>query len=111
MPGCLYHLGSDVLYWGTMQQRHSVSAPLLFRRLDGGLAAEGGAQLARYAWWREQNGGRGTFEELRANDGEDGERFKLVAEPKGDNFEAYAGLIGKYRECEEEVVKLCANLV
>ena len=74
-------------------------------------AAEGGAQLARYAWWREQNGGRGTFEELRANDGEDGERFKLVAEPKGDNFEAYAGLIGKYRECEDEVVKLCANLV
>ncbi|OBZ73797.1 Xylulose kinase [Grifola frondosa] len=31
-------------------------------------AAEGGAQLARYAWWRVQNGGTGTFEELRASD-------------------------------------------
>lgn len=72
-------------------------------------AAEGGAQLARYAWWREQNGGRGTFEEMRANDGEDGERFKLVAEPKLGNVDLYAGMIGKYRECEEEVVKLCAD--
>ncbi|KAI0091647.1 actin-like ATPase domain-containing protein [Irpex rosettiformis] len=73
-------------------------------------AAEGGAQLARYAWWREQNGGRGTFEELRANDGEDGEKFKLVAEPKQDNVDVYAGMIDKYRECEAEVVRFCANL-
>ncbi|KAI0684285.1 D-xylulose kinase [Cytidiella melzeri] len=72
-------------------------------------AAEGGAQLARYAWWREQNGGRGTFEELRANDGEDTERFKLVAEPKQDNVEIYSGLIERYRECEAEVVRLCGS--
>ena len=34
-------------------------------------AAEGGAHLARFAWWRAQNGGRGTFEELQAMDGEE----------------------------------------
>ncbi|KAI0343290.1 D-xylulose kinase [Trametopsis cervina] len=72
-------------------------------------AAEGGAQLARYAWWREMNGGRGTFEELRANDGEDGERFRLVAEPKAECVDVYSGLIERYRECEEEVVRMCAG--
>lgn len=74
-------------------------------------AAEGGAQLARWTWWREQNGGRGTFEELRAMDGdedEDGEeRFKLVAEPKERNAVVYSDLIERYRVCEEQVVSAC----
>ncbi|THH32532.1 hypothetical protein EUX98_g1660 [Antrodiella citrinella] len=71
-------------------------------------AAEGGAQLARFAWWREENGGRGTFEEMRAFDGEE-ERMKCVAEPKEDNVRVYAGLVDAYRECEERVVELCAQ--
>jgi len=69
-------------------------------------AAEGGAQLARYAWWREQNGGRGTFEEMRALDDE-WERMKCVAEPKEENVHRYHDLVGPYRKGEETVVELC----
>ncbi|KZT64379.1 actin-like ATPase domain-containing protein [Daedalea quercina L-15889] len=70
-------------------------------------AAEGGAQLARYAWWRAQNGGEGTFEEMRAADIV-GERMKCVAEPKQANVELYAGLVDAYRACEDRVVEMCA---
>ena len=70
-------------------------------------AAEGGAQLARYAWWRVQNGGVGTFEEMRAMDVV-GERMKCVAEPKMVNTEVYAGLVDAYRVCEDRVVEICA---
>ncbi|KAI0923739.1 hypothetical protein AcW1_006620 [Taiwanofungus camphoratus] len=69
-------------------------------------AAEGGAQLARYAWWRAQNGGVGTFEEMRAADAT-GERMKCVAEPKGNKVSIYEGLVRPYRECEDLVVKMC----
>lgn len=71
-------------------------------------AAEGGAQLARYAWWRAQNGGTGTFEELRAADVV-GERMKCVAEPKTAHTDVYAGLIDAYRVCEDRVVEICAG--
>lgn len=74
-------------------------------------AAEGGAHLARYAWWREQNGGRGTFEELQAMDGDEDEegeeRFKLVAEPDFKNVDLYHSFIPTYRRCEDEVVRVC----
>ncbi|EMD39149.1 hypothetical protein CERSUDRAFT_112824 [Gelatoporia subvermispora B] len=70
-------------------------------------AAEGGAQLARYAWWREQTGG--TFEEMRAMDTE-GKRMKCVAEPKPERTAAYEGLVGPYREAEDHVVRLCEGL-
>ncbi|RDX50945.1 D-xylulose kinase [Lentinus brumalis] len=70
-------------------------------------AAEGGAQLARYAWWREENGG-GTFEEMRAMDGA-GERMKCVAEPNWENEKVYAGLVDPYRTCEAMVVKACSE--
>lgn len=69
-------------------------------------AAEGGALLARYAWWREQNGGKGTFEEMRAFDGE-WERMKRVAEPCKEHQELYNMLIEPYRKCEAMVVSLC----
>ncbi|KAH8103964.1 D-xylulose kinase [Cristinia sonorae] len=69
-------------------------------------AAEGGAQLARFAWWKGQNGGRGTFEEMRAFDGEE-ERMKCVAEPKEENVRVYKGLVEAYREGEAKVVELC----
>ncbi|KAI8996511.1 D-xylulose kinase [Trametes punicea] len=73
-------------------------------------AAEGGAQLARYAWWREQNGGMGTFEEMRAMDGDgEGERRRCVAEPKWERERVYAGLVEPYRACEDLVVKMCTT--
>ncbi|KAI0676066.1 D-xylulose kinase [Trametes maxima] len=72
-------------------------------------AAEGGAQLARYAWWRVQNGGAGTFEEMRAMDGLDGERMRCVAEPKIERKRVYAGLVETYRACEDAVVRMCAT--
>lgn len=72
-------------------------------------AAEGGAQLARYAWWREQNGGAGTFEEMRAMDGVgEVERTRCVAEPKPERERVYAGLVETYRACEDAVVRACA---
>ncbi|KAI0078708.1 D-xylulose kinase [Panus rudis PR-1116 ss-1] len=71
-------------------------------------AAEGGAQLARYAWWREMNGGRGTFEELRALGGEE-ERMKCVAEPRVKSGSVYTALVEPYRECEKRVVDICSR--
>ena len=71
-------------------------------------AAEGGAQLARFAWWRAENGGSGSFEEMRANDGE-GVRMKCVAEPDWEREAVYKGLVEAYRACEAEVVRLCAE--
>ena len=71
-------------------------------------AAEGGAQLARFAWWRGQNGGAGTFEEMRAMDGE-GARMKCVAEPDWERERVYAGLVDAYRAAEDAVVRICAE--
>ena len=73
-------------------------------------AAEGGAQLARFAWWRGAaggGGGDGAFEEMRALDGE-GARMKCVAEPDWEREKVYAGLVEPYRACEEIVVRMCA---
>ena len=60
---------------------------------------------------RAQNGGRGTFEELQAMDGEEdaeGEvRLRLVAEPQAKHVELYQTLVEPYRKCEDEVVRLC----
>ncbi|OCH96246.1 D-xylulose kinase [Obba rivulosa] len=71
-------------------------------------AAEGGAQLARYAWWRAQSGG-GTFEEMRAMDAE-GQRLKCVAEPKLERTAVYEALVDAYRKCEDQVVRLCEGM-
>ncbi|KAH9940817.1 D-xylulose kinase [Epithele typhae] len=71
-------------------------------------AAEGGAQLARFAWWREENGGMGSFEEMRAMDGE-GARMKCVAEPDAARERVYAGLVEPYRAAEDAVVRMCAE--
>ncbi|KIP03416.1 hypothetical protein PHLGIDRAFT_130158 [Phlebiopsis gigantea 11061_1 CR5-6] len=75
-------------------------------------AAEGGAQLARFAWWKHANGGRGTFEELQAMDGEEDEgeeRLRLVAEPVQKRVELYQASIERYRQCEDAVVRMCAR--
>ena len=73
-------------------------------------AAEGGAQLARYAWWKEQNGGKGSFEEMRALDGSE-EKMKCVAEPREKNVDVYAGLVEPYREAENMVAETCQPCV
>lgn len=73
-------------------------------------AAEGGAQLARYAWWKEQNGGKGSFEEMRALDGSE-EKMKCVAEPREKNVAIYTGLVEPYREGENMVVDICRPCV
>ena len=70
-------------------------------------AAEGGAQLARYAWWRAENGGEGAFEEMRAMDAQ-AQRMKCVAEPDWEREKVYAGLVERYRACEDAVVRMCA---
>ena len=71
-------------------------------------AAEGGAQLARFAWWRAENGGAGSFEEMRAMDGE-GARMKCVAEPDWEKERVYAGMVEAYRAAEDAVVRMCAE--
>ena len=60
-------------------------------------AAIGGAQLARYAWWKGRNGGNGTFEEMVSGDPE---TVRLVAEPRPEVFNVYEGLVEPYRACE-----------
>ncbi|EPQ56533.1 actin-like ATPase domain-containing protein [Gloeophyllum trabeum ATCC 11539] len=75
-------------------------------------AAVGGAWLAKWAWWRKQQGvgeglgGRGTFEEMTASLREN---VKRVAVPVGDERVRgfYEGMVGVYRTCEEMVVREC----
>jgi xylulokinase len=67
-------------------------------------AGTGGALLAKFAWWKQQNGGSGTFEEMNYGDVE---RMSLVAEPKAEVSKMYDGLIEIYQACEKEVVALC----
>lgn len=66
-------------------------------------AATGGALLARYVWWRSNNGSV-SFEETRAGDAEG---MKLVAEPDEEITGVYDGLVEAYTLCEDFVVKAC----
>ena len=65
-------------------------------------AAIGGAQLARYAWWKGQNGGKGTFEEMVASDPVP---VKPAAEPRPNVAKVYGSLVESYRRCEALVVQ------
>ncbi|EGN96744.1 hypothetical protein SERLA73DRAFT_170141 [Serpula lacrymans var. lacrymans S7.3] len=69
-------------------------------------AGTGGAVLAKFAWWRANNGGEGTFEEMSYGEVE---RMRLVAEPKDEVTKIYDGLIEAYRACEHRVVELCGK--
>ncbi|KAH7914643.1 hypothetical protein BJ138DRAFT_350128 [Hygrophoropsis aurantiaca] len=69
-------------------------------------AGTGGAILAKFAWWKAQNGGEGTFEEMSYGDVE---RMRLVAEPKMEVTQMYEGLVETYRACEERVVEICTR--
>jgi xylulokinase len=65
-------------------------------------AAIGGAQLARYAWWKARNGGEGTFEQMIANDPK---TVELVAEPRPEVVNVYEDLVEPYRKCEALIVR------
>ena len=65
-------------------------------------AGIGGALLAQFAWWRANYKHDGTFEELKAKEGD---KLRLVAEPRLERTWAYEGLVGKYAECEDAVVR------
>lgn len=69
-------------------------------------AAIGGAQLARYAWWKSRNGGIGTFEEMVSGDPE---TVRLVAEPRPELVNVYEGFVEPYRRCEALLVQNLAN--
>ena len=65
-------------------------------------AAIGGAQLARYAWWKGRNGANATFEKMVADDQEP---VKLVTEPRPQVVSVYKGFIQPYRRCEALVAQ------
>lgn len=69
-------------------------------------AAVGGAQLARYAWWKGCNTGTGTFEEMVSGDPE---TVRLVAEPRPRVVNVYEGLVEPYRRCEALVLQKIAS--
>jgi len=69
-------------------------------------AAIGGAQLARYAWWKGRNRGSGTFEEMVSGDPE---TVRLVAEPRPEVVNVYEGLVEPYRRCEALVLRNFVN--
>ncbi|KAG8220964.1 hypothetical protein J3R82DRAFT_2469 [Butyriboletus roseoflavus] len=56
-------------------------------------AGTGGAILAKFAWWKQQNGGSGTFEEMSYGDVE---RMRLVAEPRSEVTKGYDRLVDAY---------------
>ena len=65
-------------------------------------AAVGGAQLARYAWWKGRNGDTGKFEEMVSVDPE---TVILAAEPRPEVVDVYEGLVEPYRRCEALVLQ------
>jgi len=70
-------------------------------------AAIGGAQLARYAWWKERNGGKGAFGEMLSGDPE---TVKLVAAPRSEVANIYEDLVAPYRRCEALVAQSWTGL-
>jgi xylulokinase len=69
-------------------------------------AAIGGAQLARYAWWKVHNGGTGKFEEMVSSDPE---TVRPIAEPRPEVVVVYEGLVEPYRRCEALVLQKMAS--
>ncbi|KAJ6513278.1 hypothetical protein C8R45DRAFT_963087 [Mycena sanguinolenta] len=65
-------------------------------------AGMGGALLAKYAWWRAQHGGTGTFEEMT---GDEVVGMQCVAEPNPDVAAVYDGLVSVYQVCEEAALE------
>ena len=68
-------------------------------------AAFGGALLARYAWWRNTKGERGTFEDMMAETGETSQ-MKLGAEPDAEAARVYEDLVGIYGTCERRAIAI-----
>lgn len=72
-------------------------------------AALGGALLARYAWWGNNRGERGTFEdmmeEVRRDGGGNGQ-MKLGAMPDVEAARVYEDLVGVYGTCERQALAI-----
>ncbi|KAF9461219.1 hypothetical protein BDZ94DRAFT_1372617 [Collybia nuda] len=64
-------------------------------------AGMGGALLAKFAWWREENGAAGSFEEM---EGGEPTSLQCVAEPRKAVADVYEGLVGVYTACEEQII-------
>ena len=60
-------------------------------------AAEGGAHLARFAWWHKQHLAetKNTYDDMVALDEDDETKFKCVAKPQAAFATQYAGMIEK----------------
>ncbi|KAF9643706.1 D-xylulose kinase [Thelephora ganbajun] len=65
-------------------------------------AAIGGAQLARYTWWKGRNGSNGLFEEMVSGDPE---KARLVAGPRSEVVNVYEGLVEPYKRCEALILQ------
>ncbi|KAJ8079534.1 hypothetical protein PM082_011121 [Marasmius tenuissimus] len=72
-------------------------------------AGMGGALLAKFAWWKQQDdNSSGTFEEMIAQSGSGALNHKCVAEPRLGP-KVYEALIEPYRACEDMVVQSWAQ--
>ena len=72
-------------------------------------AGMGGALLAKFAWWKQQDdNSSGTFEEMIAQSGSGVLNHKCVAEPRLDP-RVYEALVEPYRACEDLVVQSWAQ--
>ncbi|KAL4065880.1 hypothetical protein J3A83DRAFT_4098910 [Scleroderma citrinum] len=73
-------------------------------------AALGGALLARYAWWGDSRGGRGTFEGMMREVRQDGHyanedgQMMLGAVPDADAVRVYEDLVNVYASCEKQAI-------
>ena len=70
-------------------------------------AGMGGALLAKYAWWRRERGGKGSFEEMT---GGEATGLQCVAEPTKNVHEIYQKLVKVFGDCEEQVVTNSARM-
>ena len=59
----------------------------------------GGALLAKYAWWKQSNGGK-SFEDMGATP----VGLECVAKPQEENRKVYDSLVSVYDALEEQVV-------
>lgn len=70
-------------------------------------AGMGGALLAKYAWWKAERGGHGSFEDMT---GGEVVGLRCVAEPREAVTPVYEKLVDLYRACEDQVIaKVTAN--
>lgn len=68
-------------------------------------AGLGGALLAKYAWWKQSNGGSKSFEDMSATP----IGLDCVAKPRLEDRKIYDSLVGIYDTFEARVVSIWAS--